>query len=162
MKRIALISCSVCLILGVIYFINKNKDDSPTREIIKDVKIKKELDVQRKRNEKKKLEKTSKNETKSEKADEKPKDDLQKEIKEELKEEPKEHKALKTKLKKRNKYYMNSTIEVVDIDKLAKKSSVIIRTKHEGKNYSFSALIDNETGKILKTWGRTIFENRKK
>lgn len=154
MKRIAIASCSLCVVLAAIYFYQR-KDKKPVKTPI-EVKVDKKLDIKRDQKVVPEVSKDQDSEAKKspqrEETDEKLTD---KEV------ETPEQKKIKKSVVKRNKFYKNSDIEVVNIDKVSNRSSVIIRTKHEGQNYSFSALIDNETGKIIKTWGRTIFERRK-
>lgn len=155
MKRIAIVSCSICLILALVHFY-RSKKDSPAQKDPIEVKVEKKLEINRDKKPKTQVSKKKDNKkapTPSKKANES--EIVEKPV------ETEEQKKVKKSLVKRNQFYKNSDIEVVNIDTVSNRSSVIIRTKHEGQNYSFSALIDNKTGKIIKTWGRTIFERRK-
>lgn len=51
-----------------------------------------------------------------------------------------------------------SVILVRDNRKLAAESVVITLTRKDGAESSFRALVDSETGKVLETWDRPVFD----
>lgn len=160
MKKITLIAATSCLILAGIFFTIKNRKTSTPDQTVSE---------KREETNQKKSTAPTQSQT-SATQDSAPKDVEQKKDTEDTspkkskrtytREYTKEEKALVSTLLKRNSHFKNSDIEIMNIDKKTQRSSVVIRSEHKGAKYSFSALIDNRTGKVLRTWGRTIMERR--
>ena len=152
MKRIVLTVLLISSALALFFFLNKNETPKQsTREdkSSKEVKIKPESPVD------------SHQETKTKKivSPTDNKENLPSKKKSTVKQSPEITKLKKT-IIKRNRHFKNSEFEFVSKDSKSNRSVFIIKSISQGKRYSFSSLVDNKTGKILKTWGRTIIENR--
>jgi len=156
MKKITLVAITICSLLALIYFVSRDTTE------------KKESRIQAPRTE-------SKDKSRDEKVYVEEKKEIKGPLKEQSSKKIKDQKANIPKYQrvdeetakqiskiilKRNKHFKNSEIEVISSDNKNKRSSVVIKSLHQGKRYSFSALVDNNSGKILKTWGRTIIEKR--
>ncbi|OIQ20375.1 MAG: hypothetical protein BM556_00070 [Bacteriovorax sp. MedPE-SWde] len=152
MKRIVLTVLLISSALALFFFLNKNetpkqstREDKSSKEI--EIKPKSPVDSQQETKTKKIVSPTDN------------KENLPSKKKSTVKQSPEITKLKKT-IIKRNRHFKNSEFEFVSKDSKSNRSVFIIKSISQGKRYSFSSLVDNKTGKILKTWGRTIIENR--
>jgi len=160
MKKVTLIAATSCLILAGIFFTIKNRETSTPDQVVSEKKEETSQD-----------ESSDSNKNQSSASQDSPQKDVvqnkddqdtspKKSKSTHTKEYTKEEKIVLSTLLKRNSHFKNSDIEIMNIDNKTQRSSVVIRSQHKGAKYSFSALIDNKTGKVLRTWGRTIMERR--